>query len=93
MSSTATCLACGEQGHKSSKCKSIAIPPEGFYTGGGGGGGHSHDDDDETCSISLKMPCRQGSSKDGEIQSRLQMRRAPFRVSPNRFSNAVVQEA
>jgi hypothetical protein len=85
-------MACGEQGHKSSRCKNISLPPEGFYTGGGSGGGHSHDEDDERVSVSA-MPCRQDNSKDGEIQSRLQMQRAPFRVSPNRFSNAVVQEA
>lgn len=46
MSSPTTCMACGEQGHKSSMCKNISLPPEGFYTGGGGGGGHSHDDDE-----------------------------------------------
>ncbi len=86
------CTICGE-GHKSSRCKSIAIPPEGFFTGGGGGGGHSHDDDDEKCTISLTTPYRQDNSEDGEIQSKLQMQRVPFRVSPNKSSNAVEQEA
>jgi hypothetical protein len=92
MSSATTCMACGEQGHKSSSCKNISLPPEGFYTGGGGGGGHSHDDD-EKCTISFGMPYKQDDSKDGEIQSRLQMQRAPFRASPNKPSNGLVLKA
>lgn len=87
------CLICGEQGHKSSRCKSIAIPPDGFFTGGGGGGGHSHDDDDEKCTISFVTPYKQCDLMDDEIQSRLKMQRVPFHKSPNRSSNAVVQEA
>ena len=91
MSSINTCMACGEQGHQSSCCKAISLPPEGFYTGGGGGGGHSHDEDDETSASAT--PCRQDNSTDGEIQSRLQMQRAPFRASPNRSSSAVALKA
>ncbi len=41
------CTVCGEGGHMASKCPTIKLPPDGFYTGGGGGGGHSHDDEDE----------------------------------------------
>ena len=91
MSSIGTCMACGEQGHKSSRCKAIAMPPEGFYTGGGGGGGHSHDDDDEA--ISSVTLCRRDDSTDGEIQSRLQMQRLPFREFPNKLSNAAALKA
>jgi hypothetical protein len=47
MTKANTCLVCGTLGHSSSACKSLGVPPDGFYTGGGGGGGHSHDDDDE----------------------------------------------
>jgi hypothetical protein len=92
MSSISTCMACGEQGHRSSSCKNIALPPEGFYTGGGGGGGHSHDEDDERVTSSATL-CRQDDSVDGEIQSRLQMQRVPFRESPNKPSNGLVLKA
>ncbi len=85
------CMLCGE-GHKSSKCSELRIPPQGFFTGGGGGGGHSHDGDDEKVSVFV-MPYKQHDLMDGEIQSRLQMQRVPFHKSPNRSSNAVVQEA
>ena len=44
---SATCMACGEAGHRALRCKAIGLPPPGFHTGGNGGGGHSHDDDDE----------------------------------------------
>ncbi len=44
---SATCMACGEAGHRALRCKSIGVPPHGFHTGGNGGGGHDHDDDDE----------------------------------------------
>ena len=53
MQQSRTCMACGEQGHVSSKCKQIGIPPDGFFTGGGGGGGHSHEDD-EHCVFTSK---------------------------------------
>lgn len=92
MSSPISCMACGEQGHKSSHCKNISLPPEGFYTGGGGGG-HSHDDDDENCSTFLMMPYKVGNSKDDEIQSRLQMQRVLFHASPNTLSSEEVLKA
>jgi hypothetical protein len=86
------CMLCGE-GHKSSKCSELRIPPQGFFTGGGGGGGHSHDDNDERGAISSAMPYKQDDLMDGEIQSKLQMQRVPFHKSPNKPSNVVVQEA
>jgi hypothetical protein len=49
---SATCMACGEAGHRALRCKSIGVPPHGFHTGGNGGGGHSHDDDDEKAAAS-----------------------------------------
>ena len=52
-----TCLVCGEQGHASSSCKSVAIPPEGFYTGGGGGHSHGDDEDDQCQIITYKESC------------------------------------
>lgn len=90
-------MLCGE-GHKSSKCSELRIPPQDFFTGGGGGGGHSHDDDergecDDERVSAFVMPYKQDGLMDGEIQSRLQMQRVPFHKSPNRSSNAVVQEA
>lgn len=47
-----TCSVCGEQGHSSSSCKSLGIPPNGFYTGGGRGAQHSHDDEDKCLQLS-----------------------------------------
>jgi hypothetical protein len=47
------CMLCGEQGHKPSRCPTVRLPPDGFYTGGGGGGGHDHDDD-EGATVTLR---------------------------------------
>lgn len=71
MQTPARCLACGEHGHCPSKCKAVAIPPDGFYTGGGGGGGHSHDDDDEALAVtrnaSGSLGAQNGSAGDGSL--------------------------
>ncbi len=41
------CSVCGEACKTVGACRSLRLPPDGFYTGGGGGGGgHSHDDDE-----------------------------------------------
>ena len=88
-----SCLICGEQGHKSSRCKSIGIPPEGFFTGGNGGGSHDHDDDEKaTTNVSMKyyMPF---CSMDDEFPSIPPMQVAHYHVFPNRLSNGVAQEA
>jgi hypothetical protein len=92
MNSGIACTVCGEQGHKPSKCKSLGLPPDGFYTGGGGGGGHSHDDDDEHCHSSAHWIVAQNGSQDDEVPSNSQAQIAWDLYSPNTPSNAVVQE-
>ena len=87
----ATCYACGEQGHASSTCKSVRLPPDGFYTGGGGGGGHSHDDEDE--GLSAVLSGWRWSSLGGGFLSKQRGRASQTHVSPNRPSNGVVQGA
>jgi hypothetical protein len=89
----ATCMACGEQGHKSSTCKTLRIPPEGFYTGGGGGGGHSHDEDDEMASIGSRMPYMLNNSKGDGIPSKLLGQVYPIHRFPNKPSNVLVRVA
>lgn len=37
------CTICGHGGHRSSNCKEIGIPPDGFYKSAPGQ--HQHDDD------------------------------------------------
>ena len=89
----ATCMACGEQGHPSATCKTLRIPPDGFYTGGGGGGGgHSHDEDDERASHAVLSGWRWNSLGGGFLSTQ----REPVshsHGSPNRPSNGAVQEA
>ena len=71
MQSASKCAVCGEGGHKPSRCKALAIPPEGFFTGGDGGGGHGGDDEDESLgstSVSSSPQMTQSGSLDGEIQ-------------------------
>lgn len=48
MNPACTCMACGEGGHRPTKCPALHAPlKDGFWSGGNGGGGHSHDDDEE----------------------------------------------
>ena len=89
MNSGITCIVCGEEGHRPSKCKAIGIPPEGFYTGGGGG--HQHDDDcDEK--VSAYWPVVQSDSLDDEVPSNSQAPTVWDLYSPNTPSNEAVQE-
>ncbi len=88
----ATCYACGEQGHASSTCKTLRLPPDGFYTGGGGGGSHSHDEDDERARYAVVSGWR-WNSLGGGFLSRRRGQVSPIHVSPNRLSNGVVQGA
>ncbi len=94
MQNPAKCHACGEHGHCPSRCKAIAIPPDGFFTGGGGGGGHSHDDEDESVDMFMQTdadwPGAQNDSAGGESPPTSPMRAAAARNSPNTPSNAVV---
>ena len=39
------CTVCGDNDHRASKCPSLLIDPEQFYSGGGNS--HSHDDDED----------------------------------------------
>ena len=89
----ATCMACGEAGHPSANCKTLRIPPEGFYTGGGGGGGHSHDDDDEKASIGSRMLYTLSSSTDDGTLSRQLGQVYRIHRSPNKPSSVLVQGA
>jgi hypothetical protein len=85
-----SCLLCGENGHNVSRCPSIRIPPDGFYSGGGGGGGHSHDDDDEKATAALL--CWQYNSGDDGFLSKPPEQTPWSRASPNRPSNVVARE-
>ena len=88
MNSGIACTVCGEQGHKPSKCKSIGIPPEGFYSGGGGG--HQHDDDcEDSLSIAYWLVAQTDSLGD-EAPSNSQVPTASDPYSPNTPSNASV---
>jgi len=86
------CFVCGEQGHKASKCKSLGLPPDGFYTGGGGGGGHNHDEEDSLVK-NVWILYKQIDSQNGETLSRLREPRAPFRAFPSRLSSGVAARA
>jgi hypothetical protein len=102
MQSPARCLACGEHGHCPSKCKAVAIPPDGFFTGGGGGGGHSHDEDEAlvfvfgfafACSVKQSASGSLGARNDsvgGEFPPTWPTRAVAARSFPNTPSNAVV---
>lgn len=47
MDAATPCAACGERGHRATKCSTLREPlKEGFQGGGSGGGGHSHEDDE-----------------------------------------------
>ena len=63
-----TCFVCGEEGHKASKCKSLGVPPDGFYTGGGGGGSHDHDEEDSLLSCAWTL-YKRACSQDDETLS------------------------
>lgn len=95
------CTVCGNACKSVSKCKSLRIPPEGFYSGGGGGG-HSHDDDceeslsfahllcDEGRRLIAPQPFAQTYSQDGEVPPTRPMRVSVLHTIPNRPSNVRV---
>jgi hypothetical protein len=87
-----TCFVCGKEGHKASKCKSLGVPPDGFYTGGGGDGGHDHDEEDSLLSSALKL-YKQACSQDDEILSKPRELMGLFRAFPSRLSSAVAAKA
>ena len=82
------CTVCGEACKSVSKCKSLRIPPEGFYSGGGGGG-HNHDDDCEESFIARQL-YEQICSQDGEVPPTRPMRVSVLHKIPNRPSNVRV---
>ena len=83
------CTVCGNACKSVSKCKSLRIPPEGFYSGGGGGG-HSHDDDCEESLSFFPQPFSQTYSQDGEVPPTRPMRVSVLHMIPNRPSNVRV---
>jgi hypothetical protein len=93
MQGSYTCSVCGNGGHTPSKCKSLGIPPEGFFTGGDGGGGHGGDEEDKVIAInaSAAVPQQpQNGSAGDESQPTPQVLASAFHNSPNTLSNASV---
>jgi hypothetical protein len=91
MQGAATCSVCGNGGHTPRHCKSLGIPPEGFFTGGDGGGGHGGDEEDEAtvfiASAAVQQKLQNGSTGD-ESQPKPQVLASAFHNSPNTPSNA-----
>ncbi len=88
MNSATPCTVCGGGCAKASNCKSLGVPPDGFYSGGGGGGGHSHDDDDEA--ITEHWQLAQICSTGDEFQSKQQETASSHPHSPNKPSSVAV---
>lgn len=96
------CSVCGEACKTVGACRSLRLPPDGFYTGGGGGGGgHSHDDDDERASffrsfcdegyrLIALQPFAQTCSQDGGVPPTQPMRVSVLQKIPNTPSNVAV---
>jgi hypothetical protein len=96
MQGSYTCTVCGNGGHTPSKCKSLGIPPEGFFTGGDGGdggGGHGGDEEDDSIAInaSVAVPQQQQNGSAGdESQPTPQVLASAPHNSPNTPSNVSV---
>ncbi len=84
------CTICGGGCAKSSNCKSLGVPPDGFYSGGGGGGGHSHDDDDEKAPLTVYWQFGQTCSKDDESLSKWRETASWHPYSPSKLSSVAV---
>ena len=54
--SSVKCLACGEYGHRLTRCPALRDPLREGFQGGGGGGGHSHGDDEDERLRSVLRP-------------------------------------
>lgn len=93
MQGSYTCSVCGNGGHTPSHCKSLGIPPEGFYTGGDGGGGHGGDEEDganaSNANVAVPQQLQNGSAGD-ESQPIPQVLALAPHNSPNTPSNASV---
>ena len=81
------CSVCGDTCKTVGACRSLRLPPDGFYTGGGGGG-HSHDDD-EHVSFAQSF-CVQTCSQDDEVPPTRPMRVSVLHRIPNTPSNVRV---
>ena len=83
------CSVCGDACKSASTCRSLRVPPEGFYSGGGGGGGHSHDDDCDEPLIA-PQPFAQTCSQDGALPSTRRARAWALHTIPNTLSSVAV---
>ena len=90
MNSGVPCTVCGGGCAKPSHCKTLGVPPDGFYTGGNGGGGHSHDDDDENATFTVYWQFSRICSKDDESPSKQQETASWRPHSPSKSSSVVV---
>jgi hypothetical protein len=94
MQGSYTCTVCGNGGHTPSKCKSLGIPPEGFFTGGDGGGGHGGGDEEDAFTainaIAAVPQQPQNGSAGGESQPTPQVLASAPHNSPNTPSNVSV---
>jgi hypothetical protein len=90
---TVSCMACGAAGHHAMRCKSLGIPPDGFYTGGNGGGGHDHDDDEKAATSAARLVMLFGLQNGSEGGGTLSTLREPvpcYHTSPSRPSSVAV---
>lgn len=83
------CTVCGDACKSASACRSLRVPPEGFYSGGGGGG-HSHDDDCEDSLINAPQPFAQTCSQGDEVPPTQPARASALHTIPNTPSNVAV---
>ena len=84
-----SCMVCGENGHKSSKCSELFPPSNEIYTGPGCGA-DDHDHDDESFLIYDAQLKKQVYSKDDGFLSKLPMLVLYLCTFPNTLSNAAV---
>jgi hypothetical protein len=88
MNSGIPCTVCGGGCTRPSHCKSLGVPPDGFYTGGGGG--HQHDDDCEDAPFIAYWQLAQIYSKDDESLSKQQETASWRPRSPSKPSSVAV---
>lgn len=93
MNSAKPCSICGESCKSIGACRSLRLPPDGFYTGGGGGGGHNHDED-ESCVYELRFnacqPFAQTCLQDDEVLPIQPTQVWVLHMIPNTPSNGAV---
>ncbi len=85
------CSVCGEACKTVGACRSLRLPPDGFYTGGGGGGGgHSHDDDESILTLIAPQLYEQTCSQDDEVPPMKPTQVSVLHTIPNTPSNVAV---